>query len=258
MFPYQPVQPAKNSVAKTNILAKLPRWSTTACIVLFVFLSLILVQCARLGVAGLMVQRAQTEVDRWTAASPQPEMPEITRLANLFSNSLQYTSGNPWALEGLGAIDLARMRGSRVPREALAAAKDARLHFRQALRQRPTSPYLWANLALAKLYLNEIDAEFFAAMRHAEELGPWEPVVQQTTLFAGLAMWSELDPELKQAMARTIERGGLRTAETIFKIVKSYGRFDLICAIKKYELIAGPDCKKAGLSAGSGEPPKGR
>ena len=170
-------------------------------------------------------------------------MPEITRLANQFSNSTQIAPDNPWALELLGTVDLARMRASRIPREALNAAKDARSHFRQALAQRPTSPFLWANLALAKLYLNEIDAEFFAALRHADELGPWEQTVQQTTLFAGLAVWQELDSELRQTMVRTIERGGSRIADEIFKIVKSYGRFDLVCAIKKYEVIAGPKCK---------------
>ena len=263
MYSYQPVRPAQPHAGNASHQAPPPRWGQAACVVLFVVLALTLVQCVRLGVAGLMVQTAQAEVDQWTPASPHLGTPEISRLGNIFSASLQYATDNPWALEGLGAVDLARMRASRIPREALAAAKDARLHFRHALAQRPTSPFLWANLALAKLYLNEIDAEFFAALRHAEELGPWEPNVQQTTLFAGLAVWPELDPGLKQTMVRTIERGGTNLPlrilpERIFNIVKSYGRFDLICAIKKYETIAGPDCKKVGVSAEPGEPPRRR
>ena len=86
-------------------------------------------------------------------------MAEISRVANYFSDSLGYAPDNPWALEGLGALDLSRMRASRMPRQALAATRDAHARFRQALLQRPTSPFLWANLALTKLYLDEIDGE---------------------------------------------------------------------------------------------------
>jgi hypothetical protein len=203
--------------------------------------------------AGLLVQTAHAEVSRSTIASRTPDRQEIRSAARLFSDSLDYAPGNPWALEGLGALDLARMRASRIPREALAVTRDARVRFRQALLLRPTSPFLWANLALAKLYLNEIDDELRTALRHANELGPWEPNVQQTVLFVGLAVWRDLDPELRQALARTIERGATRNAVKMYEIVKSYARFDLICAIDKYQALAGPDCRKAAGTAKPGE-----
>ncbi len=228
------------------------RWGKTGRAVLFVILALAAVQCARLGAAGLLVQLAQFEVDGWTSASRPPSRAEISRAAKYFSDSLEYASGNPWALEGLGALDLARMRASRSPREALDLTRDAHLRLRQALHQRPTSPFLWANLALTKLYLAEIDAEFLTALRHADELGPWEPSTQQTVLFVGLAAWQDLDPGLRQGLGRTLGRGASRMPEGIFKIVKSYRRFDLICAIQKYEVLAAPDCTKAAEAAKSG------
>jgi hypothetical protein len=211
---------------------------------LFVVLALIAVQCARLGMAGLYVQTAQGEIDRWTSAARKPDRAEIRHAADHFSESLGYASGSPWALEGLGALDLARMRVSANPREALAVTRSAHVRFRQALLQRPTSPFLWANLALTKLYLNEIDDELLTALRHADELGPWEPGAQQTVLFVGLAVWRELDPGLQQALVRTIERGALHNAQKMFEIIRSYTRFDLVCAIEKYRLIAGPNCAK--------------
>ena len=220
---------------------------------LFILLALAAAQCARLGAAGLFVQLAQGEIDRWTPASRTPRLAEVRLAAKYFSDSLEYASDNPWALEGLGALELTRMRASRIPREALAVTRSARVRFRQALLQRPTSPFLWANLASTKLYLNEIDDELLTALRHADALGPWEPTVQQTTLFVGLAVWRDLDPDLRQALVRTIERGALRNAPKMFEIVKSYGRFDLICAIEKYKPIAGPDCAKAAGAAKSGE-----
>ncbi|MBE0618970.1 MAG: hypothetical protein IH605_00080 [Burkholderiales bacterium] len=175
---------------------------------------------------------------------------EIRHVAKYFSNSLGYVSDNPWALEGLGAMNLARMRVSTNPREALAVTRSASVRFRQALLQRPTSPFLWANLALTKLYLNEIDEELLTALRHADELGPWEPTVQQTVLFVGLAAWPDLDPGLRQALAQTIERGALHDAQKMYQIAKSYTRFDLVCAIEKYRLIAGPDCGTAAQAPG--------
>jgi hypothetical protein len=137
----------------------------------------------------------------------------------------------------------------------VALTRDARTRFRQALHQRPTSPFLWSNLALAKLYLDEVDAEFFAALRHADALGPWEPVVQQVTVFAGLAVWQKLDTGMQQALVLALERGALRNAERMVQIVKSYRRFDLICGIKKYNSIIGRECA---ISSGDPGRPQGR
>jgi hypothetical protein len=250
------IEPSAHSARKdaARTIHSLPtrRANKAGYAALFILLALIALQCARLGAAGFFVHLAQFEVDRWTDASRQPSVAEMARAANYFSDSLDYASDNPWALEGAGAMDLAKMRASRIPREALAATRDARVRFRQALRQRPSSPFLWTNLALTKLYLDEIDGELMAALRHADELGPWEPTVQQTNLFVGLAVWQELDPRLRQALVRTIERGASRNPQKMFEIVKSYARFDLVCAIKKYELIAGPDCRNAAAAAKSG------
>ena len=208
-------------------------------------LCLVIFQSARLGLSGLIVELAQIEMDRWTFSKrPQP-MAEVSRVAGYFSDSLGFAPNNPWALEGLGTLDLARVRLSNAPAEALAFAKDAHGRFRAALRQRPTSPFLWANLALSKVYLDEMDDEFFAALRHADQLGPWEPGTQQVVLFAGLAAWDKLDAGQQRALSRVVERGGRRNALKMFEIVKSYRRFDLVCGRNGYDALAGADCRKA-------------
>ncbi len=217
-------------------------------VTLFILLVLIAVQTARLGVAGLFVQLGQNQTEFWSFASRSPSAAEIDRAANYYSESLDYVSGYPWALEGAGAVDLARMRASKKPREALASVKDAHMRFRQALVQRPTSPFLWANLALTKLYLDEFDDELLSALRHANELGPWEPSVQRTILFVGLARWADLGPEMRQALLLSIQRGAARDPQNMFKIVQSYRRFDLVCAIEEYRRIAGSDCKNTAQS----------
>jgi len=214
------------------------------CIALFVILLLIAFQSARMGVAGLIVELAQREVDRWASTSTRRGLREVNRVAGYFSDSLGFAPDNPWALEGLGGLDLAKVRLARVPKDAVAFTRDARMRFRHALQQRPTSPFLWANIARSKLYLDEIDDEFFSALRHADQLGPWEPVTQRSVLFTALAAWEKLDSGLQQAVAALVVRGGARDARKLFEIVKSYRRFDLVCGIREYNLLAGADCKR--------------
>ena len=226
------------------------RWVKAGCVALFLILALATVQSVRLGAASVLTGFAYHDVERWAFASRSPGTQEIDRVFENFSNSLRFAPANPWALEGLGTVAFARMRVAGSPQEALAAARDAYARFRQALLQRPTSPFLWANLALSKLYLDEIDEELFTALRHADELGPWEPASQLTTLFVALAVWPHLDSPLQQAVVRSVERSATRNAEKMFALVKSYGRFDLVCGIGEYASIAGPDCRQTARTTG--------
>jgi hypothetical protein len=210
------------------------------------------VQSARLGMTGLIAELGQHEVDRWTASSRPRDMREVSRVARYFTDSLDYWPDNPWALERLGALDLARMRLSTVPRQALAYTWAARLRYREALRQRPTSPYLWANLALSKLYLDQVDDELFTALRNADELGPWEPATQQTVLFVGLAAWEKLDSGLRQRIGGVLERGAVRNPAKMLEIVKSFGRTDLICGMKGYHVKGRSPCGNADQTAQPG------
>ena len=228
-------------------------WSKALCIALFLMLLLVALQSARMGVAGLIVEMAQGEVDRWAATNSRRGLREVSRVAGFFSDSLGFMPDNPWALERLGALDLARVRLSRTPRDAVAFTRDARLRFRRALQLRPTSPFLWANVARSKLLLDEIDDEFFRTLRYADELGPWEPATQRSVLFTGLATWGKLDSGLQQAVKGAIERGAKHDAPKMYEIVKSYRRFELVCGIKEYNLIAGPDCRAAPLGVRSGQ-----
>lgn len=219
------------------------RWQKLLCVVLMLLLLAIAAQSVRLGIAGVIVQLGQHEMDAWSTP-PRPQgMREIDRVARYFTDSLEYLPDNPWALESLGALDLARMRLSRIPRQAQAYTWAAQLRFRLALKQRPASALLWANLSLSKLYLDEIDPVFFDALRNADELGPWEPASQQTVLFVGLAAWDRLDPAFKKLIVGVVDRGGVRNAEKVYEIVKMFGRFDLVCGVKGYHSVSASDCR---------------
>ena len=232
-------------------------WQRAGLAVAFLLLVVVAVQSGRMGLAGLVIELAHREVDLLPQVPAPRRMKEASRIADWYSDSLAYSPGNPWALEGLGVLDLMRMRWSTEPKGAIDFARSARRHFREALRQRPTSPFLWSNVAMSKLYLDEIDAEFFAALRRADELGPWEPTTQQAILFAGLAAWPRLDAGLRQSLVRVLERGAKRNALKMFEIVKSYRRLDLVCTVTGYDAVAGPECRKAAGAASTGPTRKG-
>ena len=136
------------------------------------------------------------------------------------------------------------MHAATDPALAIAAVRSANAHFYMTLIERPASPFAWANLALSKLYLDELDDELFAALRRADELGPWEPEVQQSVLFVGLAAWHKLGTAQQAAMVRTLERAVQRNATKVTEIVKSFSRLDLLCAINNSKLKIEDTCSR--------------
>jgi hypothetical protein len=202
-------------------------------------------QSVRLGVAGSHAQSAHKEVENWRSRSTPIRAQEWQAVHASVRTGLEYVPTHPASLEVLGTLDLARMRGSADSKSAVAAARDAHRHYRQALLERPSSPFLWSNIALAKMYLDEHDAEMFAALRNANSLGPWEPVVQQTTVFVGLAVWSSLGPEDRAGLVQTIKRASERVPAHMFQVVKGFGRYDLVCDIARYAQVDQKACANA-------------
>ena len=218
-------------------------WAKPVAALAFVLLALVTWQSAGLGSAGLQVHLANRETERLKPAPFPADREAMRRATDHLVAGLRHAPGNPWALEGLGMMALRTMRSASGKQQAVAAARDARRYFREALRERPVSPYLWSSLALSKLYLEEFDEEFYTALRHAGELGPWEPGIQQAVVFMGLRAWDGLDSGLRKTLAGAVERSAHRNADAIYRIVKSYGRFDLLCDNDRYRKLVGPDCR---------------
>jgi hypothetical protein len=94
---------------------------------------------------------------------------------------------------------------------------------------RPGSPYAWASIALLKLRLGQMDAEFYGALERAAQFGPWEPAVQVAIADAGLAAWRRLAPPAKALVVADLERALLRQAPEIRRIAAAHGTLPLVC-----------------------------
>ena len=194
------------------------------------------------GISNLYVQSAYQEINRWSMPGHKDRGDEFTRVSQYLTESLRYSPHNTWSLEEMGTFQLRRMAVAADPALAVAAARSAYTQFRTTRSERPASPHPWANLALSKLYLDEQDEELFTALRRADELGPWEPAVQQTVILVGLAVWQKLVPEQRASVVRTMERAMLRNALKVTEIAKSFNRLDLLCAINNNKLKPEETC----------------
>ncbi len=183
-----------------------------------------------------------------TAATAEAAAVRSARAMQNLETSLRHSPRNAWTLEMLGAEQLRQARRHAQSGDILSAlnartaARSASTHFHQALLERPTTPFIWANLALSKLQLGEIDAELFQILRWADELGPWEPDVQNIVIEASLIGWAKMEPDQREAVVRTMLRGAQRDPGNIAKIAKRFNRLDLLCAINLEKSVSGSAC----------------
>jgi hypothetical protein len=110
------------------------------------------------------------------------------------------------------------------------SAAEAHVHFLKALEMRPTSPYTWANLASAKYRQGDTGPAFEAALRHAADLGPFEPEVQETVAFYGLAVWDEVAAPTRAAIDRAVRAGMRRNPGVMLQIAQRRGRLAVACS----------------------------
>ena len=211
------------------------RTATTMALTLLVGVFLLL--SAREGISNFYALLANQELTHPSLTDQRFREEGGTRALHYLTESLRYSPDNAWALEEMGALQTRRLRIFTGPLQALTlrnAGVSANLHLHKALLERPTSPYIWANLALAKLAQNEIDGELSQALRRADDLGPWEPDVQKIVFYVSLAVWDRLDQEQQDSVLKTMQRGAKRDAKNMLSVAKYFGRNELICAINKY------------------------
>ncbi len=202
-----------------------------SAIALILLLGFLAFKAAKEGLSNFYAQSAHVEIERWSKSGQSLRGDEGARVMQYLGNSLHYAPENPWPLELMGTLQLRGVGAAKDPQLAVVAVRSANAAFHRALVQRPTSPFAWASLALTKLYLGEQDDELLQALQRAEELGPWEPEVQQTVVFVGLTMWNRLNRAQQAMVVRAMERGAQRNPGKIAEIAKSFDRIDLFCAL---------------------------
>jgi hypothetical protein len=186
---------------------------------------------AAIGLSGEAVRLAQ--VDSIVAASnatleseawrkSPPSLDAWLHVRNELLEAEHLAPRSPLVSESLGVLH-ARRSSSR---EFLIYARD---YFAHSLEMRPTSPYTWANFAEAKYLLGETGFAFEQALVNAARLGPWEPEVQRLIADIGLAVYREVNPGTRAAIASVVALGMRRNPLEILQISQKRGRLDVAC-----------------------------
>ncbi len=157
--------------------------------------------------------RARATVNGWRDGSGPGFTPALWEhtLQDL-QTALQTTPDNAQFHVDLGFLMAARAQGlGAAPAGSLAHIQQQNLlnqaiaHYRAACALRPTFPYTWAYLALAKHLRNQHDDEFWLAFDHALQYGRNEAKLQPTLADLAFALWPTLQPQRQQAITAMVD-----------------------------------------------------
>jgi len=160
----------------------------------------------------------------------EPRRLTIEQAKTLLSDARRWDENNPDSLRAKAQV-LAKKAEDRFFWQSvdMVPLNDSLGYTRKALQLRPSSPWLWADIAMVKMMLGEYDDEMEGAMLRASELGPWQPLVQIQLAHIGMAIWPRLSGSARQAVLSAIHRGLRRKARYLIPIVKKYERESVLC-----------------------------
>ncbi len=102
-------------------------------------------------------------------------------------------------------------------------------YFSQALQQRPSSAYLWINIALLKAQLGEFDARFEQALQSAYNLGSNLASVYTKITDMGFSLWGRLPKNSRQVVIANIRTQLKYNQDKLLILAQAYQRMDVIC-----------------------------
>jgi len=213
---------------QTGRMSYLPR---VLAMVLIVCSLLIVWQLFRVMMADLIAYRAEYAIEQWQKNKTTPKADDLDKALSDIDSAISWQPDNPELLDVkvqlLLYLAYADFSNTERFRSSISAGLDL---SRQSVQLRPRWPYSWANLALAKAYLNQNDDEFATALKKSARFGPWEPSVQSTLAEAGMVQWNGLDKSLRQVVSDNIYRGLLRNSVSMKAVVDRHRKRFLVCA----------------------------
>lgn len=191
----------------------------------------------RRGLADVVAQEPRYEIERWQIGKSAPDSVRLNSLQAELHKAWNLDPGNPNLLDDLGRFHAARVaRDQPHDMEAREARQKSLTYFRQALELRPTSGHTYANVALSKFRLGEIDQEFTWSMEQALHRSPWEPQVQLIAIELGIASWQALSDSTRQKLRQAIRSQGqwklANQKPQLLSLFKRYRRSDLNCLLE--------------------------
>ena len=184
------------------------------------------------GLADAHYTSARLTLAEAAPANSAPPRPEALSSAQAsVREALALEPSNPLFVEQSARLQELRALGLRRGDPAIRdGLRQSLAQYRVAAAMRPGSPYVWANIAMLKARLDDMDFEFYGSLERAGRLGPWEPQVQIAMIDVGLTAWTWLARPGKDLVLGALERGLLRQAPEIRRIAAIHGTLPQVCA----------------------------
>ena len=180
----------------------------------------LIVSAAQAGLANAAARELSNEIGGWTPAGPRADTSAALRgeLGRIAARA----PDRAYVVEMIG---IAAARDRADPQ----ALDEALARFSEALIERPVSAYTWANVVHASYELGHTGAAFQLAFRHAAQMGPWEPQVQNTLVSYGLAVRDEVTPQARAVIDQVVADAMRRNPLETLQIAARRGRLDVAC-----------------------------
>lgn len=159
------------------------------------------------GLADVYYRPIHNKLELWKQQKIKLSNNDWDNYQKILAKALKLDPGNPDINHTYGtALEGRYMLLPPGDDTAQQARKEASTYYKNAIAMRPTWPYTWADFALVKYRLNEIDDEFLNALHVSMEMGPWEPGVQLVITFIGLRVWNKINQEEQLFILDTIKK----------------------------------------------------
>ena len=155
---------------------------------------------------------------------------ELDKAEDKILRSISFNPDNAEYQEYLGRIHYLRAIGSYQDRSLYREnIQKAYLAHKQAIKLRPQWPYSWANLALMKSHLQQLDVEYLYAVNQAVRYGPWEISSNEALVQAGFNGWHKLTKNSQQITIGALERVYQQTPRTARELLVHYFKQAAVC-----------------------------
>jgi len=165
-----------------------------------------------------------------TSNSISPE--EFDKVQVKILRSISFNPNNAEYQEYLGRIHYLRAvnnyQDTKLFRDNI---QQAYLAHKQAIKLRPEWPYSWANLALMKSHLQQLDVEYLYAVNQAVRFGPWEISSNEALVQAGFNGWARLSQNSQKITVAALERVYQQSPQTTRQLIRHFGNEAHVCLL---------------------------
>ena len=170
-------------------------------------------------------------INQWRDGKGPVYTPDLwAQLRGELLAGLQITPDNPQLLEDLGYLNASRAVAMGWPkmdsvedvtRQSLLA--EAIGNYHAAAELRPTFPYSWAYIALAKHLKGHQDAEFWVAFDKALRYGSFAEGVQPVLAKLAFAQWTKLAPQRRKGITLMITSSKGKSHQILMRMIEKAG-----------------------------------